>query len=61
MWRYTPPGEPLPLVGKFAGLFETLGEKRLAAHLLSGLEALLPTLFPSITAEQVRLIPRLWS
>ena len=40
-------------VEKYCGVFETLGEKRLASHLLSGLEVLLPLLFPSITLEQV--------
>ena len=40
-------------VEKYCGVFETLGEKRLASHLLPGLEALLPLLFPSITLEQV--------
>ena len=40
-------------VEKYCGVFETLGEKRLASHLLPGLEVLLPLLFPSITLEQV--------
>jgi len=40
-------------VEKYCGVFETLGEKRLASHLLPGLEALLPLLFPNITLEQV--------
>ena len=40
-------------VEKYCGVFETLGEKRLASHLLPGVEALLPLLFPNITLEQV--------
>ena len=40
-------------VEKYCGVFETLGEKRLASHLLPGLDVLLPLFFPSITLEQV--------
>jgi len=42
-------------VEKYCGVFETLGEKRLASHLLLGVEALLPLLFPNITLEQVSI------
>lgn len=53
VWKYNIPGEPLPKLKKFCGVFETLGEKRLASHLLPGLEALLPLLFPSVSHDQV--------
>lgn len=54
MWKYHIEGEPLPCITKFCSLFETLGEKRLASHLLPGLEALLPHLFPQLTLNKVK-------
>eukprot|EP00744_Colponema_vietnamica_P008482 GILI01012097.1.p1 GENE.GILI01012097.1~~GILI01012097.1.p1 ORF type:complete len:760 (+),score=148.53 GILI01012097.1:122-2401(+) len=41
----------LPSLPKFCGVFETLGEKRLATHLLSGLEMLLLSLCPREVGE----------
>ena len=53
IWRYQLSEEPLPLLAKYCGLFETLGERRLGSHLIPGLESLLPDLFPSISLDQV--------
>ena len=53
LWKYQLSDEPLPLLAKYCGLFETLGERRLGSHLVPGLEALLPDLFPSISLDQV--------
>ena len=54
MWQYDSIQEDaLPEVIKYCGVFETLGEKRLASHLFPGLESLLPLVFQDITMEQV--------
>ena len=53
LWKYQLSEEPLPLLTKYCGLFETLGERRLGSHLVPGLESLLPDLFPSVSLNQV--------
>ena len=53
VWKYSIPDDPLSSVVKYCGLFETLGEKRVSSHLLPGLEALVPLLFPAVTHEEV--------
>jgi len=42
---------PLPAVPKYCTLFETLGDKRLASHVMMGLERLLPLFCPSAKAS----------
>lgn len=34
-------------------MFETIGEKRVATHLLAGVELLLPLFFPSLQSDDV--------
>lgn len=53
MWRYNIPEEPAPLVAKYCGLFETLGERRVGSHLIPGLDALVSIMFPTVTMEEV--------
>ncbi len=53
LWQYKIPEDPTPMVTKYCGLFETLGERRVSSHLLPGLEALVCSLFPSVTEEEV--------
>ena len=53
LWRYQLPGEPLPRLEKYCGLFETLGERRVGSHLIPGLESLLPHLFSAVSLDQV--------
>ena len=40
----TPPGERYPEIGRYCGLYETVGDRRLSDHLLRGLELLLPAM-----------------
>ena len=57
MWQYDSIQEDaLPEVIKYCGVFETLGEKRLASHLFPGLESLLPLVFQDITMEEVKYL-----
>jgi hypothetical protein len=53
MYQYRIKGEPLPKVSKVCGIFQTIGEKRLASHLLTGLEILLPHFFPHLKLEDI--------
>jgi hypothetical protein len=54
IWKYKIGGdEPIPDVEKYCGLYRTFGERRLASHLLAGLELLLPILVPSLTGKTV--------
>ena len=46
-------------IEKWCGLFETLGERRLASHLLVGLELLLPLLFPELASSHDK-VQALW-
>jgi hypothetical protein len=47
-WQYTLEGAevPFPEVQRCCGIFETVGDRRLFTHVLSGLDLLLPVLFP---------------
>jgi hypothetical protein len=38
-------------VGKYCSIYRTMGERRLASHLLVGLEMLLPLLIPNIDSK----------
>jgi hypothetical protein len=46
------PGDPFPEVPRFCGVYKTLGDRRLADHVLRGLELLLPALFPEVPADR---------
>ncbi|KAL5476146.1 hypothetical protein EMCRGX_G026057 [Ephydatia muelleri] len=56
MWKYSLPQEPLPKIEKWCGLFETLGERRLASHLLVGLDLLLPLMFPDLVSSHDKVL-----
>eukprot|EP00042_Codosiga_hollandica_P017814 m.50213 g.50213 ORF g.50213 m.50213 type:complete len:523 (+) comp48082_c0_seq1:103-1671(+) len=43
----TTPAHPYPAVGRYCGIFETIGDRRLSDHVLRGLELLLPELILS--------------
>ncbi|CAI8015944.1 hypothetical protein GBAR_LOCUS9845 [Geodia barretti] len=53
LWRYSIPGEPVDVVPKYCGVFETLGERRLSSDLLPGLSSLLPHLLPSLSLSSI--------
>eukprot|EP00753_Platysulcus_tardus_P006318 PLAT1408.2.p1 GENE.PLAT1408.2~~PLAT1408.2.p1 ORF type:complete len:464 (+),score=217.45 PLAT1408.2:367-1758(+) len=53
-WRYALPDDDLPRIGKFAGVYVARSEKRLATHLLAGLDLLLPLLAVDASADTLR-------
>ena len=58
MWEYKLESDCQPEAKKYCAFFETFGEKRLSTHLLSGLNALLPSLVCNYSIEDLlKLVP----
>lgn len=53
MWQYHIKEDQFPEILKSCTIFETLGEKRVSTHLLTGIELLLPLLYPSLEPDDV--------
>eukprot|EP00299_Pterocystis_sp_00344_P007583 c2519_g1_i1.p1 GENE.c2519_g1_i1~~c2519_g1_i1.p1 ORF type:complete len:1392 (+),score=412.82 c2519_g1_i1:290-4177(+) len=53
-YRYeSQPDWPLPLITRYCGVFETVGDRRLGDHLLIGLEKLIAIMFSKMSVEQL--------
>eukprot|EP00996_Jenningsia_fusiforme_P007062 NODE_921_length_1823_cov_13.245772_g811_i0.p1 GENE.NODE_921_length_1823_cov_13.245772_g811_i0~~NODE_921_length_1823_cov_13.245772_g811_i0.p1 ORF type:complete len:522 (+),score=58.25 NODE_921_length_1823_cov_13.245772_g811_i0:158-1723(+) len=53
-WEYSLPTKPVPSIVRCCGVFETFGDRRLADHVLRGLEQLLPSLVRRGTAATTK-------
>ena len=53
MWEYNLENDRLSEIKKYCAFYETIGDKRLSAHLLTGLSKLLPTLMIEFSNEDL--------